>query len=82
MKAPGKGRILLTAQERRVLKLVVEAKTNKEIAGALGISASTAKRHLENILRKLGAKNRVDAAVFAVRTEDCPSRVTEMRRVA
>jgi len=62
---------LLTAQERRVLNLVVEAKTNKEIAAALRVSPSTAKRHVENILRKLHLKNRIEAAVYAVRRGDC-----------
>lgn len=57
----------LTAQERRVLGLIAEALTNKEIAVALGISPATVKRHLENILRKLELRNRVDAAIFAVR---------------
>ena len=57
----------ITAQERRVLGLIAEALTNKEIAVALGISPATVKRHLENILRKLELKNRVDAAIFAVR---------------
>jgi len=57
----------ITAQERKVLGLIAEALTNKEIAVALGISPATVKRHLENILRKLELKNRVDAAIFAVR---------------
>lgn len=82
MKAATKGRVALTAQERRVLKLVVEAKTNREIAAALGISASTVKRHLENILNKLHLKNRVAAAVFAVRTGDCPLQTSEVKRAA
>ena len=64
----------LTAQERRVLGLIAEALTNKEIAVALGISPATVKRHLENILRKLELKNRVDAAIFAVRNGHAPSK--------
>ncbi len=39
--------------------------TNREIAAALYISASTAGVHVSNILRKLGAKRRVDAAGIA-----------------
>lgn len=58
---------LLTCQEKRVLNLLAEALSNKEIASELGISPCTVKRHLENILRKLNLKNRVDAAVYAVR---------------
>ncbi len=67
-----KQRARLTAQEERVLKLVVEARTNREIATTLDISPSTVKRHVENILRKLHLKNRVEAAVFAVRNGDSP----------
>ena len=82
MKADRKGRGRLTPQERKVLKLVAEAKTNKEIAATLGISPSTVKRHLENILKKLRLKNRVEAAVFAVRMGDCPLQITEVKKAA
>ncbi len=63
---------LLSAQEKRVLKLVVKGQANKEIAATLGISPSTVRCHIQNILRKLGLENRVQAAVFAVRAGDCP----------
>lgn len=72
----------LTPQEKKVLKLVVKAKTNKEIAATLGISPSTVKRHLENILRKLHLKNRVAAAVYAITTEDCPLHISETKKAA
>ena len=49
--------LLLTAQEKRVLGLIAEGETNKEIASALNISPATVKRHTENILSKLGVKN-------------------------
>lgn len=62
----------LTASEKRVLNLVAQAKTNKEIAADLGISPATVKRHLENILRKLGLRNRVEAAIYGVMGSDCP----------
>ena len=68
----------LTAQEKKVLKLVVKAQTNKEIAAAMGISPSTV-RLLENILQKLHLKNRVEAAVYAVKIGDCPLEVGEIR---
>lgn len=69
----------LTAQENKVLKLVARAQTNKEIAATLGVSLSTVKRHLENILSKLRLKNRVEAAVYAVRRGDCPMGVAERK---
>jgi DNA-binding CsgD family transcriptional regulator len=62
----------LTAAERRVLKLVSQAKTNKEIAADLGISPATVKRHLENVLRKLHLRNRVEAAIYALLITGCP----------
>ncbi len=62
----------LTTAEKRVIALVSRAKTNKEIAAVLGISPATVKRHLENILRKLQLKNRVEAAIYALRSVGCP----------
>jgi len=69
MSSVKKGLGPLTVQEKKILDLVAEAKTNKEIACDLKISPATVKRHLENILRKLKLKNRVEVAVYAVRTE-------------
>lgn len=63
----------LTAAEKRVLALVSAAKTNKEIALALCISPATVKRHLENVLRKLALKNRVEAAIYGLIANGCPS---------
>ena len=63
----------LTAAEKRVLALVSAAKTNKEIALALGISPATVKRHLENVLRKLALRNRVEAAIYGLIANGCPS---------
>ena len=56
---------ILTPRELAVLELLAEGHTNREIAAALYISASTAGDHVSNILRKLGAKRRVDAAGIA-----------------
>jgi DNA-binding NarL/FixJ family response regulator len=57
----------LTQREREVLSLVASGSTNKEIAATLGISPSTVKNHLQNILEKLHLDNRVQAAAFAFR---------------
>jgi DNA-binding CsgD family transcriptional regulator len=64
----------LTAAEKRVLALVSSAKTNKEIAFALGISPATVKRHLENVLRKFHLKNRVEAAIYGLTVDGCSAR--------
>jgi len=57
----------LTPREIDILELVVEGKTNKEIAYKLNISENTVKIHLRNILEKLHLQNRIQAAVYAVR---------------
>jgi DNA-binding NarL/FixJ family response regulator len=62
----------LTTAEKRVLDLVALARSNKEIAAILGISPSTVKRHVENVLRKLHLKNRVEAAIYALTIAGCP----------
>jgi DNA-binding NarL/FixJ family response regulator len=54
----------LSAQERRVLALVVEGKTNKEIAAALELSDKTVKNYLSNAFQKLGVSRRSQAAVL------------------
>jgi predicted ATPase/DNA-binding CsgD family transcriptional regulator len=58
---------VLTPRELAVLELLSDGATNREIASALYISTSTAGVHVSNILRKLGAKRRVDAAGAAHR---------------
>jgi two-component system nitrate/nitrite response regulator NarL len=65
----------LTDREREVLQLLAEGKSNQEIAEGLVISESTVKNHLRNILGKLHLRNRIQAAVYAVRqglVEDPP----------
>jgi DNA-binding CsgD family transcriptional regulator len=53
----------LSKREMDVLNWVAQAKSNAEIALILGISLHTVKRHMENILRKLGVENRQAAAL-------------------
>jgi two-component system response regulator DevR len=57
----------LTDQELRVLGLVAEGKTNKEIAEALYLGQGTVRNYVSNILSKLNVSNRAEAAAFAVR---------------
>jgi DNA-binding CsgD family transcriptional regulator len=64
----------LTAQERRVLRLVATGLSNSEIAGQLVVAPSTVSKHLENAYRKLGVTNRL-AAVHAL--EPVPAPTTE-----
>ena len=58
----------LTARERDVLRLIVEGLANKEIARRLGIGEKTVKTHVSRVLDKLGAADRTQAAVVALRT--------------
>jgi len=57
----------LTSREREVLGLVAEGFTNRRIAETLFISESTAGVHVSNILGKLGAASRTEAATIASR---------------
>jgi len=57
----------LTEREGEVLRLVAEARSNAEIARELYIGEATVKTHVSNVLQKLGARDRVHAAVLAHR---------------
>ena len=57
----------LTAREYEVLKLVVDGKSNQQIAAALNISEHTSKAHVCNIIQKLVVDDRTQAAVKAIR---------------
>lgn len=59
----------LSAQERRVLDLVADGRTNGEAAKILGLSPHTVKNHLANIFQKLGVNNRAEAVAFLLRSE-------------
>jgi DNA-binding NarL/FixJ family response regulator len=58
----------LTERETEVLRLVAQGHSNKEIAQSLVISEKTVKSHVGNILSKLGAASRTQAALIAVRS--------------
>jgi DNA-binding NarL/FixJ family response regulator len=58
---------LLTPRELEVVKLIAEAHTSKEIADLLVISVKTVERHRENILDKLGMRDRVELTRYAIR---------------
>jgi DNA-binding NarL/FixJ family response regulator len=56
----------LTQQEKHVLLLVSEGKTNREIAQALFLGEGTVRNFVSSILSKLGVSNRAEAAAYAV----------------
>ncbi|MGH2947590.1 MAG: response regulator [Solirubrobacteraceae bacterium] len=57
----------LTPREEEVVKLVAESYTSDQIAGLLQISPRTVERHRENILAKLGMRDRVELTRYAIR---------------
>lgn len=57
----------LTSREEQVLRFLVHGLSNKEIAARLEVSSETVKEHLQHIFRKIGAHDRTEAAVWAVR---------------
>ena len=58
----------LSDREIQVLKLIANGKDNAQIAAELHISPKTVKNHISNILMKLQIDNRIQAAVYAVRS--------------
>jgi two-component system, NarL family, response regulator DevR len=65
--APPRDLLSLTGQERRVLALVAQGRTNKEIGRALDLSEKTVKNYLSHAFEKLHASRRAQAAVLFVR---------------
>ena len=59
----------LTSREEEVLLTVASGRTNAEIADELHISLSTVKTHLASLMAKLGARNRVELAMWAYETD-------------
>jgi DNA-binding NarL/FixJ family response regulator len=58
---------ILTGRERQVLVLVATGASNKEIGRELNLAEVTVKLHVRQILRKIGARNRSEAASIATR---------------
>jgi two-component system NarL family response regulator len=57
----------LTERERGILQLIVDGRSNKEIAGALGVTEPTVKGHLRRLFDKLGVTTRTQAALEAIK---------------
>jgi DNA-binding NarL/FixJ family response regulator len=60
----------LTPQERRILELIAEGQTNRQIAGQLYLAEKTVKNYVSNLLAKLGMERRTQAAAFAARLDE------------
>ena len=59
----------LTDQERRILALIAEGLTNRQIANEVHLAEKTIKNYVSNLLAKLGMERRTEAAVFATKLE-------------
>ena len=57
----------LTDQERRILELIAEGLTNRQIAERIHLAEKTVKNYVSNVLSKLGMERRTQAAVYAAR---------------
>jgi len=57
---------VLSRREFEVLQLLIQGKTNKEIASELCLSTQTVGSHLSNIFRKLGVQSRMEAVLYAI----------------
>jgi DNA-binding NarL/FixJ family response regulator len=67
----------LTAQERKVLDLIAEGKTNRQIASDLYLAEKTVKNYVSNLLAKLGMERRTQAATYAARLDERSTRAAE-----
>jgi len=61
---------MLSPQERRILDLIAEGMTNRQIAGQLFLAEKTIKNYVSSLLHKLGFERRTEAAVYATRRRD------------
>ena len=60
----------LTGQERRILDLIAEGLTNRQIAARVHLAEKTVKNYVSNLLTKLGMERRTQAAVYAAGLRD------------
>jgi DNA-binding NarL/FixJ family response regulator len=71
---PDPGYAQLSPQERRVLDLVAQGKTNRQIAGELFLAEKTVKNYVSSLLHKLGFERRTAAAVYMANRGKPPER--------
>lgn len=74
--APDPGYAQLSPQERRVLDLIADGRTNRQIAQHLHLAEKTVKNYVSAVLHKLGFERRTEAAVYATRRRDTRHRET------
>ena len=62
----------LSPQERRILDLIAEGKTNRQIGAEMYLAEKTVKNYVSNLLQKMGFSRRTEAAVYAARSKNGP----------
>jgi DNA-binding CsgD family transcriptional regulator len=72
----------LTAREKEVLELILQAQSNREIARQLGIEERTVKAHVGRLMRKTGADNRVELTMHAMNRPRVPHTLPHGRHQA
>jgi two-component system nitrate/nitrite response regulator NarL len=75
-----KGRALLSVREQGILHCITRGASNKMIARQIDISEATVKVHVKAILRKIGACNRTQAAIWALRNREAFGLMTRPRK--
>ena len=60
----------LTLQERKILDLIADGMTNRQIAEEIHLAEKTVKNYVSNLLSKLGMERRTQAAVYGARVRD------------
>jgi DNA-binding NarL/FixJ family response regulator len=63
----------LTRQEQRILGLLAQARTNRQIAAQMYLAEKTVKNYVSNLLLKLGMQNRTEAAVYFAKLPPTPA---------
>ena len=67
----------LTGQERRILELLADGLTNRQIAAEMFLAEKTVKNYVSNLLSKMGMSRRTEAAVYAARLEQRRGRTVD-----
>ena len=67
----------LTPQELRILDLIAEGRTNRQIGEEMYLAEKTVKNYVSNLLAKLGMERRTQAATFAARLDERTARQVE-----
>ena len=75
-RAPDPGYAQLSPQERRVLELIADGLTNRQIGEQLHLAEKTVKNYVSSVLHKLGFERRTEAAVYATRRRENSRRQT------